>query len=220
MTTTAAFFDLDGTLLSANSGSLWMAREWRHGRISPLQAVQGVFYLAAYRLGVVDMEKVTIKALETVKGEQESLLRQWTRQWFEQEVIPHVAPRAPETVRRHRDEGHRLVLLTSSSVYESEAATEHFGLHDFLCMRYEVRDGRFTGDVVRPICFGAGKVHHAEKLAARHGISLEESYFYTDSITDLPMLLRVGHPRAVNPDYRLRRRARREGWPILDWSSA
>ena len=110
-----------------------------------------------------------------------------------------------------------LVLLTSSSMYESEAATEHFDLEHFLCTRYEVHDGVFTGDVVRPICYGKGKVIHAQYFAARHDLDLGQSFFYTDSFSDLPMLRRVGHPRVVNPDLRLRVAALAAGWTVLDW---
>ena len=80
-----------------------------------------------------------------------------------------------------------------------------------------VTDGRFVGTCELPTCFGTGKVHHAERLATAQGFDLATSYFYTDSYSDLPMLLRVGQRRVVNPDARLRRRARREGWSIEAW---
>ena len=214
----AAFFDLDGTLLSANSGSLWMHRERRMGRLTPKQTIKGLFYIALYKVGFIDMEKVTVEALSTVAGEKETTLRRWTHAWFEEEVIPNVAPAAKSALAWHRSQGHPLVLLTSSSRYESEAATRYFGLDGFLSMGYEVRQGRFTGDVERPMCYGEGKVYHAERYSCDHGICLADSYFYSDSITDLPMLMRVAHPVAVNPDYRLRKRAETCGWPVMDWS--
>ena len=77
-----------------------------------------------------------------------------------------------------------------------------------------VRDGRFTGEAVRPVCYGAGKIYWAERFAERQDIDLGRSYFYTDSITDLPVLERVGEPRVINPDPLLRRAAVRRGWPV------
>jgi putative phosphoserine phosphatase/1-acylglycerol-3-phosphate O-acyltransferase len=216
---TAAFFDLDGTLLTANSAALWMKRERRHGRLTNWQMAQGAFYLLAYKIGFIDMDEVTVKALETVKGLEEETVRKWTHDWFEAEVTPHVAAGGLTTLENHRSQGHMLVLLTSASKYESEVAIRHLNMDAFLCTRYEVRDGLFTGDVVRPVCFGAGKVLHATRFAEEHDIDLTSSYFYTDSITDLPMLLSVGHPRAVAPDFRLRLEARRHGWPVLNWKS-
>ena len=90
-------------------------------------------------------------------GEKESTLRRWTHAWFEEEVIPNVAPATKRALAWHRSQGHPLVLLTSSSRYESEAATRYFVLDDFLSMGYEVRHGRFTGDVERPMCYGEGR---------------------------------------------------------------
>jgi phosphoserine phosphatase len=77
--------------------------------------------------------------------------------------------------------------------------------------------GRFTGVYVRPACYGAGKVTRAESFAVEHGIDLRQSYFYSDSYSDLPMLERVGQPRVVNPDPRLRRAAQRRGWSAESW---
>ncbi len=215
----AAFFDLDGTLLSANSGKLWLQRERRMGRLDNRQTLLGIWYLALYKAGIIDMEKVTVEALKTVKGEKEETLRRWTHAWFQETVVPHVAPASDNALAFHRSQGHPLVLLTSSSRYESEAAVEHFNLDHFLCMGYEVSHGRFTGEVRKPLCFGQGKVIHAEKFALDHGVSLEKSFFYSDSVTDLPMLRRVGRPVAVNPDFRLSRYASKLGWPIMDWST-
>jgi HAD superfamily hydrolase (TIGR01490 family) len=217
--TIAAFFDLDGTLLSANSGRLWLERERRMGRLSVWQTIKAVGFLGAYHLGVVDMVYATREALQTIRGEPEENVRNWTREWFETEVVPrHEAPGARRVVEAHRDRGHALVLLTSTSPYESELAARYFGLDHFLCSRYEVIDGRFTGEPVLPLCYGEGKVTLAEQLAAREGLDLDRSYFYTDSNTDLPMLRRVGRPRVVQPDIVLRWAARRAGWTVLDWS--
>ncbi|MBI5501214.1 MAG: HAD-IB family hydrolase [Deltaproteobacteria bacterium] len=215
----AAFFDLDGTLLSANSARLWLQRERRRGRVTFWQTVKAVGFLGAYHVGAVDIEHATREALRTIRGEREENVRAWTREWFEAEVVPrHEARGGRAFVEAHRSRGHRLVLLTSTSPYESDLAARYFGLDAFLCSRYEVVDGRFTGEPVMPLCYGAGKVTLAEAFAEREGIDLDRSYFYSDSNTDLPMLRRVGRPRVVNPDARLRWVARRHRWTVLDWS--
>lgn len=214
---TAAFFDLDGTLVAVNSAGLWMKRERRVGRITRWQGLQAVFYILIYKAGFIDMEKVTVKALQTVKGLEEETVRRWTHEWFREEVTKFIPRAALDCIVDHKARGHLCVLLTSASRYESEAAREYFRLDDILFTRYEVKDGRFTGNVVLPLCYGEGKVVHAEQYASSRGVDLAESYFYTDSITDLPMMLRVGHARAVSPDPRLKMEARRRGWPILDW---
>ena len=213
----AAFFDLDGTLLTVNSAALWIRRERRLGRIRRRHALKAAGYFAAYKLGVLDIERAMDEAAASIAGEQESALRAATRDWWHGEVVQHVSPGGIDVIARHRAAGDRLVLLTSSSPYASECAVERFGLDGYLSTRFEVRDGRMTGRVERPICYGAGKVTLAERYAREHGIRLEESAFYTDSTTDVPMLERVGSPYAVHPDTRLRLTALRRGWPVLNW---
>lgn len=215
---TAAFFDLDKTLLTVNSGALWMRRERREGRISRWQVAQASFYLVAYKFGVLDMERAMRKALQTVKGIEEETVRGWTRTWFREEVASHAAPGAWSVIEEHRKRGELLVLLTSSSPYESEIASEHFGLDAFISTRYEIRDGVFTGELVRPVCYGAGKVVLAERFCRERNLDLEAGTFYSDSLSDLPMFERVRHPRVVHPDPRLKRLAARRRWPVLDWT--
>lgn len=214
---TAAFFDLDGTLLTVNSAHLWVRRERRLGRISRKNVALAGLFLVGYRLGVIDMERALRSALSTVRGVHEDEIREATRVWWREEVRSHVAPGARAAIERHRARGDRLVLLTSSSRYASEMACEDLGLEDAICQRYEIRDGRLTGEPLRPICFGPGKIEAAEAWARAHDVDLDRSAFFSDSITDVPMLERVGSPFAVHPDFRLARHARRRGWPVLDW---
>jgi len=216
----AAFFDLDGTLLTVNSGRLWLQRERRAGHLRLRDALRGVAWLALYRLGTIDIERAMSEALSTVRGLPEQTLRHWTHEWFRHEVVPFAAPGAMAVIEAHRAAGHPLVLLTSSSPYASEVAVEHFALDTYLSSLYEVAEGCFTGRFVSPLCFGAGKVARAEAWARGQGVDLDASWFYTDSATDLPMLERVGNPRPVHPDPRLRRVARLKGWPILNWREA
>ena len=212
-----AFFDLDGTLLTVNSGRLWMDAERREGRIGTGTFLKGLFYLAMYRAGSVDIDAAMHEALATIAGEEESRVRERTRRWYETLVSPFAAPGAVPVLAAHRAQGHALVLLTSSSPYASECATRQFELDGYVSTVYQVRDGRFTGDFVSPLCFGEGKIRRAEQYARKNGFDIRRSYFYTDSATDLPMLERVRFPRVVNPDLRLRLEALRRGWPILDW---
>lgn len=214
---TAAFFDLDGTLVTVNSGRLWMEHERRAGRVSTRQFLKGLWYLAGYYAGTIDIDKAMGEALGVVRGEQEQRIRELTLAWFDADVAPYAAPGAWAVLEEHRRKGHLLVLLSSTSPYGAEAAQRLFGLDAVLSTVFEVEDGLLTGHFEPPVCFGDGKVERAERFAASHGIDLDQSWFYTDSGTDVPMLERVGSPRVVHPDLRLRRHARRRGWDVLDW---
>jgi HAD superfamily hydrolase (TIGR01490 family) len=213
----AAFFDLDRTLLSVNSARLWVESEFRLGRIGRLQLFQAALWLAGYGLGVLDMRRALGKAVSSLEGALEAELERRTVAWFEQEIRSTILKEGRERVAWHRKHGQPVVLLTSSSAYISRCIQAELQLDDFLCSHFEVRDGKFTGRAIEPFCYGPGKVEHAQRWVDKYSISLDNSYFYTDSATDLPMLLAVGHPRVVNPDVRLRREARRRGWTVEDW---
>ena len=213
----AAFFDLDKTLITVNSGRLWMQSELKAGRISKWHFAEALIYFVAYSFGFIDMSHAMQRAMKMIEGQEEEEIRRRTQNWFKDEVQKYAAKGAWEAIEKHRISGHVLVLLTSSSLYESEAAAAFFGLDDFLCTRYGIKDGRFNGKFIEPLCYGQGKVIHAQKWAQEHQVDLDQSYFYTDSITDLPMLLEVGNPRVVNPDARLKRIAKKKNWPILHW---
>lgn len=212
-----AFFDLDRTLISVNSASDWVRRELRLGNIGPLAAARAAGWIGLYGLGVANMDNVVRAAVATLAGVPEEEIRRRSLEFWEEEVRFRVRPGARAAVLRHRAAGDHLVLLTSSSPYLSEPAAAELGLDDWLCNRFVVEQGRFTGQTHEPLCFGPGKIVHAEAWAARVGVALTDCAFYTDSMSDLPLLERVGRPVVVSPDPRLAREARRRGWPVEFW---
>lgn len=215
----AAFFDLDGTLLTVNSGSLWIKSEQKLGNVSRLVIAEFLIYHLAYKFGLINMEYVMNRLLRTIKGQKEDLIQKRTEEWFHRDVVQFVAKEAKACIEKHRKQGHKLILLTSSSKYESGAALKYFGLDAYLSMLYELdAKGYFTGKVATPVCYGRDKVYYAKQYAEKNDIDLSQSYFYSDSITDLPMLETVGHPIAVNPDPRLKKKAASRAWPILHWN--
>lgn len=214
----AAFFDLDRTLLMINSASAWVRYERRHKRVSRRVLVEGLAWLAGYELGFVPMDYALARAVSTLKGIPEREMAERVERWYREEVAMHVAPLAREALRAHREKGEALVLLTSSSPYISRPVVEELGMDDFLCSRFEVVDGVFTGAPVLPFCYGGGKVVLAKAWAEQRGIRLEDCAFYTDSHSDVPMLEAVGRPVVVNPDVRLRRLATKRGWPQHRWA--
>lgn len=215
-----AFFDLDRTLLSVNSGSGWVRAEYTDGHISRWQLLRATLWLARYHLGLAEMEAVLQDAIAAYAGQPEADLRDRTHRFYEREVRHQIRPGALDALDRHRAAGDRLVLLTTSSNYLSERVGHQLALDDWLCSRFEVDpDGRLTG---RPItlCYGPHKVALATAWAAAHGVALADCAFYSDSITDAPMLEAVGRPIVVQPDPRLRRLARARGWREEDWGLA
>lgn len=213
-----AFFDFDKTLISRNSGTLWLREELRAGYLSWGTALRASWWLGRYNLGLSGLDAAVLDAIALLRDTDEQALRERTWRFYDAQVRPLYRPGAEVALKAHRDNGERLVLLTTSSLYLAERVAEDLGLDDVLCSRFEVgEDGRFSGKPAGTLCFGDGKRVLAEQYASAAGQSLADAAFYTDSASDLPALRAVGRPVAVNPDPRLRREARRLGWPIVDW---
>jgi HAD superfamily hydrolase (TIGR01490 family) len=209
----AAFFDMDLTLLSVNSAQLWLRYLWRKGELTPIDALRSASWLLRYKLALLDMAEISRKGLRGLAGRREDDLANEVADWYLREVKQHIYDDARALIEHHRAQGHRLVLLTGSSPYISRPITAELALDHYLCTHLEVRDGLFTGHTVEPVCYGHGKLQQAQAWADKEGFDLDLAWFYTDSYTDLPMLRRVGHPVATNPDPRLARLARREHIP-------
>ena len=212
----AAFFDMDLTLLRVNSGSRWVKYLRRRGEIGLPMLLRSGFWLLQYRLSLLNMEAVAATLAADMAGDAEDEMRVKVSEFYQSEIRDTISPLAREALEQHRDEGDSIVLLTSATPYVAEPLAAELAIPHVLCTRLAVENGRFSGSLLPPTCYGVGKVHHAERFAEAHGIDLAQSS-YTDSYSDLPMLQRVGRPVAVNPDRRLSRYARRQGWPIRSW---
>jgi len=211
----AVFFDIDGTLIACNSAPLYIRHLRRTGQARAHDLARTLYYVWRYKLGLLDIERAVTMSLGWVRGRDEAAVRADCEAWYRGMVRRHLRPAMAATVAAHRRAGHLLVILTSATRYLAEPVAADLGIEHLLVTQLLVRDGRFTGEAVRPVCYGAGKIYWAERFATAQGVDLGRSYFYTDSITDLPVLERVGEPRIVNPDPRLRRVAARRGWPVL-----
>jgi len=132
-------------------------------------------------------------------------------------VVGHVADAGRRAVEQHREAGDFVAIVTGATPYIAMPLARELRIEHVIATHLEILDGKFTGRVAPPMSYGKGKVELAERLAAEHGFSLDESTFYSDSITDLPLLERVQTPIVVNPDARLRRIAKQRGWAIETW---
>lgn len=215
----AALFDLDGTLLSVNSGTLWVREEWREGTITWRTAAWATWWIARYSMGHADMDHVIEQATSMYSGHDDAGMMARVRTWFDREVRHKARPGALTALARHREAGDRLVLATTSSVYAARLACEAWGLDDAICTRPEVVEGRLTGRLAAS-AFGPGKLREARAWGERAGIDLADCTFYTDSYSDRTLLEAVGEPVAIHPDRRLARLARERGWRVEDWGRA
>ena len=218
MARVGAFFDVDRTIVSCNTARLFLRDLRARGEISFFRALRALVWMAKYHLSLIDLQWVAARVATQMQGQDERDFAARCRDWVAKDVLPLVVPGAREKIAKHRAEGHVLAILSTSPTYVTEPLAEVLGIEEVISTRFEVESGLFTGRLVGPACVGRGKVHWAEDLVARRQLDLSQSWFYTDSYTDLPMLERVGNQVVVNPDPRLRRIAKRRGWPVQDWS--
>jgi HAD superfamily hydrolase (TIGR01490 family) len=217
MARVGAFFDVDRTLVACNTGRLFLRDSRRRGEISFLRALRAMGWMLKYHLSLIDLNALAALLVLQMRGQSERAFAERCRSWVEDEILPLLLPSALRQIEHHRKEGHLLAILSSSPTYVTRPIAETLGLDEVLSTQFEVEGGHFTGKLIGPACFGAGKVHWAEDLVARKAVDLESSFFYTDSYSDMPMLERVGHGVVVNPDPRLKRAAKRHGWPVANW---
>jgi HAD superfamily hydrolase (TIGR01490 family) len=211
----AAFFDIDGTLLSVNTAPLYARYLRQHGRARRRDLVRTALYLLQYRLNLLDIDRAIERASRFIAGQREDEVAAFCEQWYREMVRAYLVPEMLRVLEEHRRAGHALALLSSSTNYLAQPLARELDVEHMLVTRLEVVDGCFTGRPITPVCYGPGKVHWATEFARRHEIDLARSFFYTDSVTDVPVLELVGNPRVVNPDRLLRRLARKRGWEIV-----
>jgi len=211
---TGAFFDMDKTLIARNSGTLLMQHRYEQGEIGNLDLLKGIAVYLQYKLGVLDIRSWAQSVLAEYRGKSEAEIEKQAREWFAALVEPALYPEAEQLVREHDAAGHVVAIVSGATKFVVRPLAARLGIRHMLYTRLEVEDGCFTGRVVDPICFEEGKIYWLQQLIEEEGIDLAKSYFYTDSITDRPLLDLVAHPIAVNPDPMLYREAARRGWPV------
>lgn len=213
----AALFDVDRTLVTVNTARLYV--RWRMGRreASLRDYARLGRAMLQYALGTLDAEQGARAALQTVVGHAEQLMRDECLDWYDRVVRPYISLHGRKVVARAREAGQLCAILSASTPYLTEPLAEELGIEHVICTRLEVENGLFTGGWEPPLCYGPGKVARARAWAETHGVDLSRSTFYTDSISDLPMLEVVGSPRVVNPDPRLRLVALHRGYPVETW---
>lgn len=218
MSRAAAFFDLDKTLMAGSSGMPFARVAMRHGVVSRRQLFSwGVEHLR-YRLrGTTDERTTDVlrQARELIAGVPARDIERMNPEVMAA-VLPRVYPQMLQEVHRHQDAGRATFIVSAAGNGVVEPLAQVLGMNGGIGTKYEIDGGgAFTGRFDGPFVYGPGKVEAMEAFAASHDIDLAESYAYSDSLSDLPMLQAVGNPVAVNPDPALAEIARAEGWQTM-----
>jgi HAD superfamily hydrolase (TIGR01490 family) len=218
---TAAFFDLDKTIIAKSSVLAFGRSLYKGGLLSRRAIVRSAYAQVVFMLVGADeskMEKLRVAMLDMIRGWNRDHVATIVREALDEVVTPIIFAEALELIAEHQAAGRKVVIVSSAPEEVVRPLGEFLGVDDVIATRAEIdQSGAYTGEL-EYYGYGPYKAEALRALADRESIDLTESYAYSDSITDEPMLRAVGHPFAVNPDKDLARVARAEEWPVLSFA--
>ncbi|MEP5766650.1 MAG: HAD-IB family hydrolase [Halieaceae bacterium] len=214
-----AFFDFDGTVIYGYSAVAFIREQVKRGQLAPREFVELAAAMTSFGLGNMGFSGMMVVTSQFMRGVTEESYVEFGEELFEKHIAKLIYPESRALINAHLKKGHTVAIISSATPYQVEPAARKLNIEHVMCTRLEVEDGVLTGGIVRPTCFGPGKVMAAESLAEDHGVDLEQTFFYSDSDDDLELLERVGKPRPLNPNRKLTAIAEREGWPVRRFAS-
>ncbi len=213
-----ALFDLDYTLLSGDSDYAWGQFLAEQGLVDgALHGKKNDEYWAQYKAGRLDIDAYLRFALSGIAGKTEQELAPLHARYMRDKIEPMISEAALALVAKHCDD--LCAIVTATIAFVTRPIAARFGVDQLIACEAELIDGRYTGAPSGLPSFGEGKIVRVERWLAAMELSIEDfetSWFYSDSLNDLPLLRRVNRPVAVNPDPTLRAIAIESGWPVLD----
>ena len=216
----AAFFDLDKTIISKSSTLAFGPSFYRDGLLSRTDVIRGGLAQLRFRAGGANhrrMEKIREQVSQTCRGWPADRVTGIVTRNLERLILPCVYAEARALLSEHRGAGQDVIIVSTSGQEVVAPIGALLGAESVIATRMRIAEGRYTGEM-EFYAYGEAKAAQVRELAEERGYSLPHCYAYSDSVTDLPMLELVGHPRVVNPDRALRRIAAQRGWPVLSFS--
>ena len=219
-TDTLALFDLDNTLLPIDSDYEWGEFMVRIGAVDKAYyEKRNAEFFEQYQSGTLDPAEFLAFVLGTLAKFPRSRLNRWRQQFMDEVIHPAIKPAARDLLKKHQDNNDLVAIVTATNRYITEPIARALGVeHLIAAIPEETPDGEITGKLVGIPTSGAGKIVHTENWLQTMNLSFDSfrhTYFYSDSDRDLPLLSRVNHPVAVNPNSRLKAYAEKQGWPLL-----
>lgn len=211
-----AIFDLDNTLIADDSDFLWGQFLVDQGIVDKEEYEQAnLRFYQDYKQGRLDIVEFLNFSLAPLARHDAEQLFQWRRQFVEQVINPILLQPAKDLVNKHRDQGDTLLVITATNRFVTEPIVQLYGIDNLLATTPEFVDGRYTGRFNGIPCYQDGKVKLLQQWLQNSNESMENSWFYSDSHNDLPLLQQVDNPVAVDPDDILREHAEQAGWPVI-----
>ncbi|WP_404342409.1 HAD family hydrolase [Vreelandella venusta] len=211
-----AIFDLDNTLLSIDSDHAWGEFLLEQGAVDPVAYREAnERFMADYNAGTLNMMAFLALALKPLADNTPEQLAAWHQQFMASKIEPHILPKAEELLARHRTKGDTLLIITATNRFITGPIAERLGVDDLIAVEPEMIDGRYTGQVDGVPSYREGKVTRLHAWLEAQDLTMDGAWFYSDSHNDLPLLEKVDHPVAVDPDDTLRQVAEERNWRIM-----
>lgn len=217
--TTAAFFDLDGTIIATHSVKDIFLERLFGGQVNTDEVVDMATMMLRYVFKTADFEGALRDSVRNMQGMDEEEFLELAEKVCRDRLLPQVYPEVKAILRAHQAKGHTVVIVSSASRYQVEPLARELGIDNIICTEIEVRDGRFTGALEGAPCYGPAKLSMARAFAKGRRIRLEKSWFYSNGSEDIPLLKAVGNPVAIGPDSGLAKTAKKRGWPVHEFDS-
>ncbi len=215
-----AFFDLDRTLIKGFSAKEFFQSRLLSGKMTTREIVAQFAGVLVYAAGQGNFAGLAAMSAQGVSGVDEKVFIHVGEEVYQKHLASEIYPESRAMVAAHIAKGHTVAIISAATPYQVNPIARDLMIEHVMCTRMEVVKGKFTGKIIEPACWGEGKSYAAKQLAKEHNLDLSKSYFYTDSIEDLPLLEIVGHPRPSNPDTKLTAIAFHNNWPIYNFSDA
>ena len=211
------FFDLDRTIIREISGKAIVRMAWIKGLISLPELARAFYLYLLFKLRLRNPLSVIDDMVGWVKGRSESEMEHLCMLVFSEVLFPSVFIEARNEINIHKENGARVIILSSALNIICSAMSDSLGMDGYLCSSLESKEGLLTGKPEGRICYGEEKLHRLTGYCAANNIYQSVLWYYSDSISDLPVLSYVGNPVCVNPDRELKKEALKRGWKILLW---
>jgi HAD superfamily hydrolase (TIGR01490 family) len=211
-----ALFDLDNTLLAGDSDHNWGEFLCRRGLVdaASYKARNDAFY-ADYCAGRLDVVAYQNFSQEILGRTSMAQLAEWHAEFMAEVIEPLILPKGEALLEQHRAQGDRLLIITATNRFVTGPIAARLGVPTLLATECAMQNGRYLGRISGIPCYQEGKVRRLQLWLEENCASLQDSYFYSDSRNDLPLLEQVTHPVAVDPDEVLRTMASARGWPVI-----
>lgn len=215
-----AFFDVDGTLLNGISGYFTTLELVRRGILKKRRVLQAVYYkLISTFCELDDLRKIYQIAIADMAGQPMDYIYEIGNEVFERDLKSKIYVEALAEIEKHKKNGIPVILISSGPTMTIQAIARFVKADDYFSIGPTVENNHLSNKLVDELAFMEGKIRIAEAQARKRGLSLQECFFYADSVHDKHLLSAVGMPHAVNPDRGLKREAQKKNWPILEFKT-